>query len=66
MRQVRIDVDADTYALLEVFAQEDYRLPTGQAAWMLREAVRQRQAERKALRYLEGAEPGGSREEGPA
>ena len=60
MPQVRIDLDDDLFAVLERYAEEECRLPTGQATWLIRLALRERLKFDAALRHLESRGPGPS------
>ena len=57
MPQVRIELDDELYAVLERYADEECRLPTGQATWLVRQALRERVKVAEALRHLEHPEP---------
>ena len=57
MPQVRIELDDELYAVLERYADEECRLPTGQATWLVRQALRERVKVATALRHLEESGP---------
>ena len=52
MPQVRIELDDTLYAVLERLADEECRLPTGQATWLVRQALRTRMQEESAAASL--------------
>ena len=54
MPRFRIELDEATYDALCAFAEDERRKPTGQAEWMLRQAVQTRVKQQAALRHMDG------------
>ena len=54
MPQVRIELDDEWYVVLKQYAEEEIRDASGQALWLVREALRERVKYAQALRHLAG------------
>lgn len=54
MPQVRIELDDELYGILKQYAEEEIREASGQATWLVRQALKERAKMTAALRALEG------------
>ena len=55
MPQIRIDLDDTLFAVLEHYAEEECRVPSGQATWLVRQALRARMQQETALQHSGGS-----------